>query len=187
MESNRYLLPSVILLCVVCIFAFAVFKSHKSLTLATASLDQNKEKAVAIENSLKIKSLTLDSMKKASSPANTFIAAWNSALGAERDETAMLTDLTRLGTESTISVQNRKSGISDYSWRGKPQRVRFAEATGVSSEYYRLMNWLGEMERAWPLSRFEQIALEQKGQSLQLALKISYPTFLTDGKSLSSP
>jgi len=189
MESNRYFLPSVTLFCVVCLFAFGVLKSHKSLTLAAESLDDNKAKSVTTEKTLKIKTSTLEAMKKASSPANTFIAAWNSALGAERDETAMLTDLTRLGTEATISVQNRKSGISDYTWRGKPQRVRFAEATGVSSEYYRLMNWLGETERAWPLARFEQIILEQKGQgqSLQLALKISYPTFLIDIKSQSLP
>ena len=181
MDSNRYLLPSVALVFGVCIFSFAVLKVHKDLASANEALETFSVKAVGLENTLKIKSTTLQTMKTASSPANTFISAWKSALGTERDDTAMLTDLTRLGTEATISVQGRKSGISDYSWRGKPQRVRFTEATGVSNEYYRLMNWLGEMERAWPLSRFEQISFEQKGQSLQLAIKISYPTFLTDG------
>lgn len=178
--ENRYLIPSLVLfLALLAIGAFSL-NSHRSLMGDRSNLATQEAELNSVATRVEAQRALLDEMKASATPSNTFMAQWRSALGANRDGNAMLTDLSRFGNDATVSVQGRKSGASEYLWRGKPLRVQFAEGTGVSGEYYRLVNWMGEMERAWPLARFEQIAFEQKGPSLQLLLKLSYPSFLTE-------
>ena len=59
-------------------------------------------------------------------------------------------------------------------------QVQFAESTGVSSEFYRVLNWLGDIEKTWPIARFEQMDFQQKGPSLQLLIRLTVPTFIAE-------
>ena len=178
--QNRYSFPFLMLVLFVGILGLFAASAHRALTRQGIAYAESEESLETLNRTVATKRTSLASLTAAASPANSFMASWKSALVTNRDESAMLGDFSKFGNESTISVQSRKSGTSEYTWRSKPQRVRFAEALGVSSEFYRLMNWFGDMERSWPLARFDYIAFEQKGGSLQLAVRISYPSFLIE-------
>ena len=178
--NGRFFIPSVILFGIFIGIGAITLAAHKALMVQRGELQDSKDELVSVRADVDTSSKALAKMASQKSPAAAFMAQWGPALRPEIDGNTLLEDLSRFGNNSTVSVQSRKSGPTDYYWHGKTsEKIQYAEATGVSSEYYRLINWLGDMEHAWPLARFEQIAFEQKGPSLQLSLKLSYPTFLT--------
>jgi hypothetical protein len=178
--KNTYFIPALMLAISLGILGMFVASTNRALGRQTAAFKESENALGALTRTLALRRSSLAALSTAASPANAFVSAWESSLRSVRDDSAILSDFSKFGNEATISVQGRKSGTSEYTWRAKPQRVRFAEATGVSSEFYRLANWLGDMERNWPLARFDLIAFEQKGGSLQLAVRLAYPSFLIE-------
>ena len=118
--------------------------------------------------------------KMDASPANTFMNHWRDILSGSHDSNGILTDMAKFATNETVAVQGRKSGSVEYLWEGKPVQVQFAESTGVSSEFYRVLNWLGDIEKTWPIARVEQMDFQQTGPSLQLLIRLTVPTFIAE-------
>lgn len=181
--QNRYLFPAVMLATFVGILVLFAASAHRALARQGADYADTEAKLEALKRTQSTKKTALDVLQAASSPSNSFMKSWESELVSRRDEGDMLVDFSRFGNDSTVSVQGRRSSRSEYPWRTKQVQVRSAEAMGASSEFYRLMNWLGDMERTWPLARFDNISFEQRGGSLHLSLRMIYPSFLTENSA----
>jgi hypothetical protein len=178
--DHRYTPAAAILLTTLVALSMVAMKTANSLNADKVALQARTIELNSVKANVVTRQVSLQKTRLASAMVNQFMAQWKTAMAPGIDGNALLTDLSRFGTEHTISVQSRKSGASDFPWRGQSMKTQFAEGVGVSGEYYRLINWMGDMEHAWPLARFDRIAFEQKGSSLQLSLRLTYPTFLTE-------
>jgi len=128
------------------------------------------------------KQQVLATVQKIATPGAVFAQRWKAYLVPDRDQNgnAILADMSALGSENVVSVQGRKSGVIDYMWHDKPLKSHYAECKGTSDDYYRLMNWLGGLEKKWPEARFELVSFQKTGASLEMSIRLSYPAFLTD-------
>ncbi len=178
--EHHYIVPAAFLSAALCIGGLFAYRTARNVAVEQRELDARTAELAAVSTRTVQQKNVLLHMRGSAAPANSFMTHWHAALAPGRDANAMLTDFSRFGNEQAVSVQNRKSGSVEYFWKGKPLHVQSAEGEGVSSEYYRLINWLGEVEHAWPIARFEQATFEQRGTSLRLFVRLSYPTFLTD-------
>jgi phosphate-selective porin len=184
--EQRYIIPSVVLFATIVTLGCFAVSTNQKLIAGRNALRHRQEELGKTQAQSRQKQVTLQKKKEATTPANTFMGHWRNAIVSDQASNNMLSDLAKFGTDELVSVQGRKSGKAEYLWRAKPVEVQFADVA-VSGEYHRLMNWLGATERAWPLARFEQIALHQNGPSLQLFVRLSYPSFLLQAIPSTGP
>ena len=181
--ENRYLLPGVVLVGIAFGLAMLAAKTNRDLKAKISDLEDEQSQVSALDGQIAGSKAALAVAKSSTKPADHFMELWREYLKPGKDGNAILADANRYAAENTVSVQGRKPGSPEYIWKGKPLHSQSADCTGVSSEYYRLVNWLGSLERAWPLARFESVQLAQAGPSLSMQLHVAYPSFLVDPKT----
>jgi len=178
--SSPYSIPSFVLVAIVGGIGLFGLQAHKSLKAHAASLADITAESDDVAQNISIRKQALTVVTESASPVNSFMAEWSAHFAPGKDGNAILSDFSRIGNEQTVSVQGRKSGLNETMWHGVPVGVQVAQGTAVSSEYYRLLNWLGAVERAWPLARVDTFSFEQNGASLSLFVKLSHPSFIVD-------
>lgn len=174
------MVPATVLVTLLGLASLLAYRTARALGLERAQLRDQSAELASLRLRMGQEHGRLAPMRTAAAPANAFMAHWRAALGPGHDGNAILSDLSRCGNEQAVAVQNRHSGAAEYPWKGRTLHFQSAEGEGISGEYYRLINWLGAVEHTWPAARIEQAALEQRGASLRLFLKLSYPSFLSE-------
>lgn len=178
-QSSPYTTPLMGLFCVLVVVTFGALLANKKLNAAKLEFRSVEAGLAETRQAISVQEQSLASITAASKPVDVFMNGWASHLNGG-DGNAILNDLSRFGNEQTVSVQGRRSSTGESMWQGGMVPIAYAHGTAVSNEYFRLLNWLGKVEQAWPLSRFEQVSFQQRGGTLSLDVRIAYPTFILD-------
>ena len=179
--SSPYTIPSFSLIAIVGIVGLFAVHAKRSLNAEKNSLAEITNEATQVNQAISIRKQVLQNMTEASVPVNTFMNAWSAMLAPGRDANSIMSEFGSLGIAHTIAIQGRKPTPNDTTvWQGRQIPMQGAQCTAVSGEFYRLMNWLGAVERAWPLARFETVSIDQNGASLSRTVKVAYPSFIVE-------
>jgi hypothetical protein len=178
--STSYTIPALVLAFGAGMLALVTSKAQKNLDEKNAILADLTTQISQISSGNAIRKQVLKNMEQAAAPGNAFIETWKTHLVPGKDGNSILADFVSVGTSNIVSIQNRKSGTGEIVWRNLPAPLNYAQGTVVSGDYYRLMNWLGEIEQTWPLAHIDSCALKQTGNSLSLGIKMSYPSFIVE-------
>lgn len=177
-EGNPYTIPGMVLAaCVLGALGLAASSNKKVAAAADAAAmaEQAKENLSFVIEAQRTSKAAAETNAR---PVDLFMNQWARYLTVGADTNAILGDISRIANEQTVSVQGRRSTTNDVMWKGEMVPVNYAEGTAVSSEFFRLTNWLGLVEKQWPLVRFERIEYEQTGGTLKLSVKTAYPLFI---------
>jgi hypothetical protein len=174
---RSFFLPSLILIVLALlggVIALSSFRNVARLQRDVVGLkqdvDDNKTQNAVIESKL-------NQLRTESQPAGDFLNEWQRTfLDGDDAKRIILPSLDSLAVTNIVSSSQKQTHTEPgYAFRNKIIPVESVEIT-VSGEYYRLLNWLGAAEQAFPLARVESVSFTNQ-DGLKLSSTFSFPIY----------
>lgn len=177
---NAKHLASLVVVILTVIFVQVVLQVRKNLTAMQAEVQKARGAAEGIELQLRTEKSVLAQLEKNSSALIAYLKEWEPQLkGIETPEAGELNVASRVKKSGIMSLAQRFEAVSTKT----PNIPRLLRANlTVEDDYVRTMNWLGDMEEAFPASRISSLKIErgQSGNDIRADVVLDLPLLRTE-------
>jgi len=113
--------------------------------------------------------------KQQGSATDVFLEIWRKEFRASANVEQVFGRLDTLAVNNLLSPSGKSFTVnSGYFFKDAQVRVKNINVT-VTGDYFRIINWLGAAEYAFPLSRVEQVSFTTNASSLALSVQFVFP------------
>ena len=113
--------------------------------------------------------------RKQGSATDVFLETWRKEFHASDNVEQVFGRLDTLAVNNLLSPSGKSFTInSGYFFKDAQVRVKNVNVT-VTGDYFRILNWLGASEYAFPLARVEQVSFTTNASSLALSVQFVFP------------
>jgi len=172
---KHYRIPTIVLLAATCLLLLFLLKSFGRASRAAAQLTAERAAVAAARAELAGTQQAARTAKAKSAAADQFLDAWKPELEADANIEQIFGQLDTLAVNNLLSPSGKNFAIKpNYFFNGRQLSVQNVNIS-VAGDFYRTLNWLGAVERAFPLARVEQISYTNTGSSLAMAVQFVFP------------
>jgi hypothetical protein len=113
--------------------------------------------------------------RKRGTATDVFLETWRKEFRASDNVEQVFGRLDTLAVNNLLSPSGKSFTVnSGYFFKDAQVRVKNVNVT-VTGDYFRILNWLGAAEYAFPLSRVEQVSFTTNASSLALSVQFVFP------------
>jgi hypothetical protein len=172
---KSYSVPSFVLIAASLLLLLLALNCVERSGRVTAGLAQARRSIEDARRDLASAQALAAKAKVSGAPVEAYLSGWNAELDAEGNIEQVFGRLDTLAVNNLLSPSGKNfAARPNYLFLSRHMPVQNVNIT-VAGEYYRMLNWLGAVEYAFPLARVEQASFIANGNSLSLALELVFP------------
>ncbi|HKB92260.1 MAG TPA: hypothetical protein VKC60_17215 [Opitutaceae bacterium] len=172
---KNFTIPVIIVLCFGMIFGFVAMASFSFARLAATRTSAAEEQMAAQKRQRDRVQQGIAAMVATNDTVTRFLAEWRDDLDFGEDMVPIFNELNTIATGHQVSQGPRnQDSAATYTFKGKSFKVK-RYIYSVSGDFPLLFHWLHDAEFRFPLARFESVAINNTGQSLEMQTAVVFP------------
>lgn len=172
---KSYFMPAMVLCGAAVALIITGLFSFQSASLAQRQLIDSNNNSRDAEMLLQQSVQKAAQAKQRSSATDAFLDTWRKEFHSSDNVEQVFGRLDTLAVNNLLSPSGKSFTInSGYFFKDAQVRVKNVNVT-VTGDYFRILNWLGAAEYAFPLARVEQVSFTTNASSLALSVQFVFP------------